>query len=139
MKLLVKRGEVTPAQFLAVETYGCELVHTDEPFAVTNGLSAVGFVDEETLSYFDPSDPESVASVNAAAKLRPRNLTVQEILDDVKLQESSHGVGPAPAEIINDDLLAGYQVDEDGLPILDGEGNMIPLSDHKSSNLEMEL
>ena len=127
MKLIVKRGFVTPEHYAAVEKYECELVHMDEEFAVVNGLTSVGFVDEATMSYYDPSDPESVAIINAAAELRPANLTVQEIIDNVKAQESP-SLNP-PADVINDDLLAGFKIGEDGLPELDKNGEPIPLSD----------
>ena len=140
MKFIAKRGTVTPEQFYAIEMYEAELVYTDEEFAASNLLSGTGFVDERTLAYFDPSDPESIATIETAASQVTQELSVEEILAMVNSQESAQTEKPG---VLNDDLLEGYQVDSDGLPLLSEKGELIPLSDQKeipeTLNLELEL
>lgn len=124
MKFIAKRNTVTAEQFQAIEIHGAELCYTDEEFATVNNLSGTGFVDEATLSYFDPNDEASLASV-AAANQTLDELTAEEIVSFLKAQEAAELDSPE----------VDYLVGDDGLPVLDENKQLIPLSDLGPSQL----
>ena len=88
MKYIAERSNFPVEAQVKASELGAEVEYLGEAFCVTHGLRGIGFLDERTLSYFDPTDVASVESVNEAAD-GAEDLTIEEILDTLKAAQEA--------------------------------------------------
>ena len=82
MKYLVNRNNFSAAEQVKVADLDADVEFLDGSWAVGNELKGTGFVDELTLSYFDPDDYDSVQSIaEAQAEANKVQLSVVELLE----------------------------------------------------------